>query len=255
MVTLRDLRRDLGEGMPPGRSDDDGVRRQWWAALATLQDDLLTGADPPRGIWLAAPLPALYAPELLRGLRGWVWAPKQIGSLLPTPPMLPGEAAAERGVTLPGLQRLPLRDEDGTDPLLIVITPAVQVALAIEGTAGARRLLVRFDAPAVSAALHRLDLRLQEDEPAQAPACGPACRSSAPCTTIPSWRCGSGPGWRKGWPPWRRASPSSPWCALRTLPGAVPILKMKPRNLRGLRRPPRLNSPCSRLSPMRCAPP
>jgi len=169
MVTLQDLRRDLGEGMPPGRSDDDGVRRQWWAALATLQDDLLTGADPPRGIWLAAPLPALYAPELLQGLRGWVWAPEQIGSLLPTPPMLPGEAAAERGVTLPGLQRLALRDDDGTDPLLIVITPAVQVALAIEGTAGARRLLVRFDAPALSAALQRLDLRLQEDEPAQAP--------------------------------------------------------------------------------------
>ena len=168
MVILSDLRRELGQGMPPGRSDDDSVRRQWWAALATLQDDLLAGADPPRGLWLAAPLPALYAPELLQGLRGWVWAPKQIGTLLPTPPLLPGGAAALGTGTLPGLQRLALRDEDGTDPLLIVITPAVQVALAIEGAAGARRLLVRFDAPAVSAALQLLDRRLQEDAPVQA---------------------------------------------------------------------------------------
>ena len=168
MVILSDLRRELGQGMPPGQSDDDSVRRQWWAALATLQDDLLAGADPPRGLWLAAPLPALYAPELLQGLRGWVWTPKQIGTLLPTPPLLPGGAAAEWGGSLPGLQRLALRDEDGTDPLLIVITPAVQVALAIEGAAGARRLLVRFDASALSAALKLLDRRLQEDAPGQA---------------------------------------------------------------------------------------
>jgi len=168
MVILSDLRRELGQGMPPGQSDDDSVRRQWWAALATLQDDLLAGADPPRGLWLAAPLPALYAPELLQGLRGWVWTPKQIGTLLPTPPLLPGGADAEWGGPLPGLQRLALRDEDGTDPLLIVITPAVQVALAIEGAAGARRLLVRFDAPALSAALKLLDRRLQEDAPGQA---------------------------------------------------------------------------------------
>ena len=81
--------------MPPGRSDDDSVRRLWWAALATLQDDLLAGSDPPRGLWLAAPLPALYAPELLQGLRGWVWTPKQIGTLLPTPPLLPGGGRRE----------------------------------------------------------------------------------------------------------------------------------------------------------------
>ena len=40
MVILSDLRRELGQGMPPGQSDDDSVRRQRRAALATLQDDL-----------------------------------------------------------------------------------------------------------------------------------------------------------------------------------------------------------------------
>ena len=168
MVTLGDLRRELGEGMAPGRSDDDSARRQWWAALATLQDDLLPGPEPLRGVWLAAPLPALYEPDLLRGLRGWVWAPQQIGSLLPTPPLLPGGPAAPSSGLGQGIQRLALREDDGTDPLLVLITPSLQVALALEGEAGARRLLARFDAPALAAAMQLLDQRLQEDDPRQA---------------------------------------------------------------------------------------
>ena len=35
------LRRQLAHQMPTGRCDEDSVRRQWWAALATLQEDFL----------------------------------------------------------------------------------------------------------------------------------------------------------------------------------------------------------------------
>ena len=73
-MTLSELRALLGEGVPPGRGDEDSARRQWWAALATLQEDLLA-ESAQRGVWLAAPLPALYEPALLRGLAGWVWTP------------------------------------------------------------------------------------------------------------------------------------------------------------------------------------
>jgi hypothetical protein len=45
------------------------------SALATLQDDLLDPVVSQRGVWLAMPLPALYSPNLLRHLKGWVWAP------------------------------------------------------------------------------------------------------------------------------------------------------------------------------------
>ena len=70
MVILSDLGQELGAGMPAGRSDDDSVRRLWWAALATLQEQLLAGeATPRRGLWLAAPLPALYEPALLQNLQ------------------------------------------------------------------------------------------------------------------------------------------------------------------------------------------
>ncbi|MFM7452363.1 MAG: sensor histidine kinase, partial [Cyanobium sp.] len=90
-VTLQDVRTCLTAGVPPGRNDDDCARRQWWAALATLQDDLLLPAGDSRGIWLAAPLPALYDPQLLEHLRGWVWAPAPIEGLIgPEPPRLPG---------------------------------------------------------------------------------------------------------------------------------------------------------------------
>ena len=154
-MSLQDLRLQLAEGVPAGRGDEDSVRRQWWAALATLQDDLLPAGPERRGVWLAAPLPALYEPDLLQ----------------PSPPLLPGAGGGRgrEGLDLSGsLHRLPLREADGTDPLLVLITPRMQVALALDGPAEARRLLVRFEATALSAALDLLDRRLHEDDPAAA---------------------------------------------------------------------------------------
>ena len=52
-------------------------RRLWWA-VETLQQDLLIHDDVRNGLWLAAPLPALYEPELLGRLYGWVWAPEDL---------------------------------------------------------------------------------------------------------------------------------------------------------------------------------
>ena len=64
--------------------------RMWWAALETLQETLLQNEEAPAGIWLAAPLPALYAPQLLNCLQGWVWAPEALGALTsPSTSLLP----------------------------------------------------------------------------------------------------------------------------------------------------------------------
>ena len=167
-MSLVELRRRLGAGVPAGRSDEDGVRRQWWAALATLQEDLLQTGPGLRGVWLAAPLPALYAPRLLRALRGWVWAPAAIDQLLaPGAPLLPGAAGERAGGEegQGGFRRLALREEDGLDPLLVLITPRLQVALALDGPADRRRLVVRFDAEVLSEAFDLLGRRLREDDP------------------------------------------------------------------------------------------
>jgi len=189
-VSLAVLRRGLAEGAPAGRGDEDSVRRQWWAALATLQEDLLGPASAGSGLWLAAPLPALYEPALLHRLEGWVWAPAGIDSLLPaaTPALPSGQGAPARGARALAerFQRLPLREEDGTDPLLVLITGRLQVALAVDGPAEGRRLLVRFDAPSLSNTLSLLDRRLQEDDPTGASRLRQHLRDLGPLHTDPS---------------------------------------------------------------------
>ncbi len=183
--SLEALRRQLAGGVPPGHGDEDSVRRQWWAALACLQEDFLLPLQPTAGLWLASPLPALYEPELLRHLQGWVWAPEELGSLLqPAAPLLPGQVPAPRqapdkspaqstsqsnaGAYDPGrFSRLPLSPGDGTDPLLLVITPRLQIAMALHGPADQRQLLVRTDPASLAAALALLDERLQRSAPAE----------------------------------------------------------------------------------------
>ncbi|MEB3316973.1 MAG: histidine kinase dimerization/phospho-acceptor domain-containing protein [Cyanobacteriota bacterium] len=159
--------------MPPGRCDEDCVRRLWWASLATLQEDLLLqDATPLQGVWLAAPLPALYEPALLRDLSGFVWTPAGLADVLPqVQPLLPLPMARERGTGAPasgGFQRLPLREADGNDPLLVLITPRLQVALLLDGPPSGRRLVVRFEATMVSQALEGFAQRLTEDNPVAA---------------------------------------------------------------------------------------
>ena len=45
-MSLADLRSALADGVPAGVSREDSVRRQWWAALATLQEDFLLPMQP-----------------------------------------------------------------------------------------------------------------------------------------------------------------------------------------------------------------
>jgi signal transduction histidine kinase len=162
------LRQVLAQGASTAGVDEDSARRQWWAALATLQDDFLQPQGPRPGLWLAAPLPALYEPALMEQLQGWVWAPSSLDDLLQLgAPALP--AGARQAAPLSGrFARLPLLESDGTDPLLLVVTARVQVAMALVGDGVARRLVVRFDPPTLSRALSLFDERLQRSDPAQA---------------------------------------------------------------------------------------
>ena len=173
-MSLAPLRQLLADGMASGHGDDDAVRRQWWAALATLQDDFLLPLPSLAGVWLAAPLPALFEPRLLLQLRGWVWAPAELDALLSPPaallPQAPAGAspAASEAARAGQFDRLPLAEDDSTDPLLLVITPQLQVALAVDGPPGSRRLLVRFEAAVLSSALGLIHAQLEQDDPAAA---------------------------------------------------------------------------------------
>ena len=68
----------MADGVPLGRVDEQIARRLWWAALDTLQDQILLPMDLKKGLWLASPLPALYESRLLEKLEGWVWVPEEL---------------------------------------------------------------------------------------------------------------------------------------------------------------------------------
>ena len=67
-----------------------------------------------------------------------------------------------------GYERLSLLEEDGNDPLLIVITPEIQIALALEGKSHERKLLMRSDPETLSDLLTLLDNRLNTENVEQA---------------------------------------------------------------------------------------
>jgi len=164
-MSLQRVRELLGQGVAAGQGDDDTVRRQWWAALATLQDDFLLNRSELSGVWLAAPLPALFDPQVLLQLKGWIWAPAELDLLLNAPPaLLPGGGGSGQASPrqLGQFTRLPLRDDDGTDPLLLVLTPTLQLAMAVDGPPGARRLLLRFEPALLSEVLGLIHERLEQ---------------------------------------------------------------------------------------------
>lgn len=181
-MSLADLRSLLAAGVPPGVSSEDSARRQWWAALATLQEDFLLPMQPLKGLWLAAPLPALYEPVLLQQLQGWVWAPSELADLLThSAPRLGGAGSPAAGVKCAtGFHRLPLEADDGTDPLLLVMTPRLQVALCLDGPPDGRRLIVRFDPEALSKALKLVHERLLASDPGTSTALRTSLESLGP---------------------------------------------------------------------------
>ena len=68
----------MADGVPLGTIDEKTVRRLWWGALDTLQNQILLPMNLSKGLWLSSPLPALYEPKLLKSLQGWVWAPEAL---------------------------------------------------------------------------------------------------------------------------------------------------------------------------------
>ena len=164
-TSLLDLRHRLARDIRPGQCDEAGVRRLWWAALEVIQESLME-RRVQAGLWMAAPLPALYEPDLLQRLNGWVWAPENLESLSPLHAALPGSGRSS--LKNAGFCRLPLESRDGDDPLLLVITPELQLALAINGKPGERQLLMRCDAESLSDALRMVGERFEATETALA---------------------------------------------------------------------------------------
>ena len=178
----------MATGVPAGQASDANARRLWWGGLEVLQDLLEIQDNTAAGIWLAAPLPALYAPDLLQRFQGWVWAPEALdvlsaaerSTLLPPDPLKARETPFPSATSSDHFQRLPLRESDSHDPLLIVITSQLQVALALHGEEGQRQLLMRSEPDILGQALTLVEQRLRLDAPAQADGLQQAVRQLGP---------------------------------------------------------------------------
>ncbi len=171
LVTIQALQKRMAQGVTQATSSESAVRRMWWAALDTLQSDILLPMNLSRGLWLSSPLPALYEPKLLKKFQGWVWAPKDLLNLTnPSFGMLPPTQSFAMDIPNHSskYERLTLLEEDGNDPLLIVITPEIQIALALEGKCQERKLLMRSDPETLSDLLTLLDNRLNSENIEQA---------------------------------------------------------------------------------------
>ena len=171
LITIQALQKRMAEGVPHATCSESAVRRMWWAALDTLQSDILLPMNLTRGLWMSSPLPALYEPKLLKKFQGWVWAPKDLLNLKnPSVGMLPPSQSVSMDFhnDSSGYERLTLLEEDGNDPLLIVITPEIQIALALEGNCQERKLLMRSDPETLSDLLTLLDNRLNTENVEQA---------------------------------------------------------------------------------------
>ena len=168
-IYIKSIQERMAKGVPKGKVDEQIVRRLWWAALETLQEDILKSMKLSKGLWLASPLPALYEKSLLEKLDGWVWAPNQLEVLQETQNcLLPASKVTSiNNLERPNFvsyQRFPLLAKDGNDPLLIIITPEVQIALALQGEPGERSLIIRSDQDTFSDLLNMLDIRLNHED-------------------------------------------------------------------------------------------
>ena len=166
-LNLNAIQKRMAQDFPEGIVDEPTVRRMWWAALDTLQEDILLPIDLGSGIWISAPLPALYDPRLLQNLKGWVWAPNELATLnaVKSGFFLPSNKKGNNTSHFPDNKtylHLPLGPEDGHDPLLIVLTSKVQVALTLFGPPNKRSLIITTEKKTLIDILDILRLRLKE---------------------------------------------------------------------------------------------
>ena len=167
LITINSIQRRMAKEVPLGKLDESLARRMWWAALDTLQDEILTNIDLRGGIWLASPLPSLYQSNLLKSLKGWVWSPDGLDNKFTNIGLLPPSSIRsinqKINIDSASFKRLPLRIEDGNDPFLLIITSEVQIALALHGNKGQRSLLIRSDYETLKDIFTMLLLRLEQE--------------------------------------------------------------------------------------------
>nr|YP_002049252.1 hypothetical protein PCC_0614 [Paulinella chromatophora]ACB43042.1 hypothetical protein PCC_0614 [Paulinella chromatophora] len=162
LPNLNNLRQELAINLPPGDNNDESILRQWTAALATLHEDFLIPLQPKKGFWLAASMPFPTESGILQGLDSWIWSIDEINDLSDHNPQT---TSTHKYLKHGKHFNLILKKEDGNDPFLILVTPQLQIYLAIHGSPVQRQLLIRTDPINLYKNLKVLNQRIDEDYP------------------------------------------------------------------------------------------
>ena len=148
-ITIKKIQDLLIKGVQTIHVDDDSSRRMWWASLEVIQKDFLSQNYKHGGIWVASPLPALNDKKFLNQFYGWLWSPEGF-------PYFQNENAGFLPVNnsdkikkdfdlASNYKVLNLRQEDGYEPFLMIITPNFQCILSILGEKDKKILLMKCD--------------------------------------------------------------------------------------------------------------
>ncbi|BBL86357.1 Signal transduction histidine kinase (chromatophore) [Paulinella micropora] len=163
-LTFDYIRQQLAQDVPPGNNDEESIWYQWITALDTLEEDFLISPKSTKGIWFAAKLSAFYSATFLEQFDGWAWKSQDESCLHNSQnSVLPDAPNVRFGHSKCSI--LPLKETDGSDPFLVLITPGLQIALAIYGPPRERQLLIRTDPKTIDSILFQLSERINIDLP------------------------------------------------------------------------------------------
>ncbi len=166
-ITIKKIQDLLVKGVQTTYVDDDTSRRMWWASLEVIQKDFLPQNYKHGGIWVASPLPAFNDKKFLNQLHGWLWSPEgfpyfqneNIGFL----PVNNSDKIKKDFDLASNYKVLSLRQEDGYEPFLMIITPNFQCLLSIVGEKDKKILLMKCDEESLKLSIELMHAKLNQE--------------------------------------------------------------------------------------------
>jgi len=166
-ITIKKIQDLLIKGLQTIHVDDDTSRRMWWASLEVIQKELLSLDYQKGGVWVASPLPALSDKKFFKKLHGWLWSPegfpyfqKENAGFLP----INHSAKIKKDSDfISNYKVLNLSQEDGYDPLLMIITQNFQCILSITGEKDKKILLMKCDEESLKISIELIHAKLNQE--------------------------------------------------------------------------------------------
>ena len=166
-ITIKKIQDLLIKGFHTIHVDDDTSRRMWWASLEVIQKDFLSMNYQQGGIWVASPLPALNDKKFFNKLHGWLWSPegfpyfqKENAGFLPVNDSTKIKNDLD---FISNYKVLNLRQDDGYEPFLMIITQNFQCILSIAGEKDNKILFMKCDEESLKISIELIHAKLNQE--------------------------------------------------------------------------------------------